>query len=353
MIKKGLLYLLLITVLLVVLPFSFHAIQSQHHLPVIRPIASINTVSVAIFSPVKIFDHIEAIGTAKASEAVTISVNVTEYVEKIYFEDGAYVKKGDLLATLQSAQERAQLKEAQARLAQMKRYHDRVLQLAGKNYLAKSDFDASESNFKSAEAKVDEIEAKINDRTIRAPFSGVLGFRQVSYGTLLEPGQEIVKLDAINPLKVDFNLPEKLLSLVKIGQQVQARSIAFPQEVFTGNIKAIAARIDAKTRTILVRAVIDNPKHLLRPGMLLRINIKEIPREAMLIPEQALVAVNEHRYVFIVNDNNTVSRKEVKVLGRHQNQVEIRGMPANSKIVVDGGFKLVPGQKVKINYADF
>ena len=245
------------------------------------------SVSVVLLKYETITPDIEAIGSTKAFESVTISANITEFVRKIHFNDGDSVKKGDVLVELESEEEKAQLVSAKARLIEAKLHYKRTLKLLKDRYSAQSEHDTREADLKSAKAQLDQMQAKLKDRIIRAPFSGILGFRQISEGTLLEPGDKIVTLDMLQPIKVDFSLAERYLSQIYKGQPFIAYSVAYPDKVFKGKIATIRSRIEEQTRTVMVRGVIDNQLNQLKPGMLLKINIPLSPKKVLVIPEQA------------------------------------------------------------------
>ncbi len=307
------------------------------------------SVTVAPAKQTTLSNHIEAVGTAKADEAVTITATVTEHVKKINFASGDFVKKGTLLVELDNAEEQARLREAEAKLTEAKKQFDRFKHLSARNFAARSEYDTKIYNLNAAKAKIIEIQATINDRFIRAPFSGILGHRNISEGTLVKPGDAIVTLDKVDPIKVDFSIPEKYAGSIKKNETIHAKSIAYPKKTFTGKISNIAARIDIATRSLMLRAIINNPDYILRPGMLLQIDIKRRPRQALLIPEQALVPRNDQQYVFILQKNNTVKLQAVQIGERLHGKVEIiSGLTKGMQVVVDGGFKLHQGKKVKV-----
>ncbi len=295
-------------------------------------------------------DTINALGTAVAFESVTITADVTEIVRSIHFNDGDYVKKGQLLIQLSTSEEQAQLASATAIVNNAQKNFDRTLNLSGKNYIAQSQHDQAKADLETAQAKAKEIQANINNRIIRAPFNGYLGLRQVSPGALVQPGTAIVTIDKTDPMKVDFTLPEKYLSQIKIEQAVEATSIAYPDRKFNGKIVAVNSRIDTATRSFTVRANFDNKNQLLKPGMLLKISILIQSIQAILIPEHAVILKNGKKYVFVINSkNNSVDQKTVKLGQRESGHVVVtQGLKKGDTIVVDGAFKLTNHQHVSI-----
>lgn len=307
-------------------------------------------VSVAKIQSKDVERVIEAIGSVKAYESVTISANVTEYVKELFFNDGDYVEKEAPLVELISDEELAQHGSAKARLIEAQANFDRIAKLLRRHHASKAEHDNTYANLQSAKAKLDEIKAKLNDRTIRAPFAGVLGFRLVSEGSLLEPGDKIVTLDMIVPIKVDFTLAERYMGHVSQGLPFKAHSIAYPDHTFKGKITAIASRVDEQTRSVTVRGKIANKDKKLKPGMLLKIFIPQQARRVLLIPESALLARGNERFIFII-ENNRAKKIPVKVVERVGDTVHIDAEIAkNTEVVVDGGFKLFENTKVKIKH---
>ncbi|KTD33874.1 efflux RND transporter periplasmic adaptor subunit [Legionella israelensis] len=299
-------------------------------------------------------NFIEAIGTTRAFESVTITVNVTEYIKQLFFEDGDIVKKGDVLVELETSEEKAQMMEAQARLEEARVQFERFGKLSKRDFLSKSEHDAQKATLDSAAARVEQIKSMMADRTLKAPFDGLLGFRRVSKGTLVEPGDEIVTLDKIQPLKIDFSLPERYLANLHKGQGFTARSIAYKGKLFTGTISTINPRIDEQARAVLLRGLLNNEQLLLKPGMLLHIKLPLGHEKVLTVPEEALLAQGMERYIFIVDKNDNKARKiNVKLLKRHERWLDIEAqVPTDSWIITDGAFKLREGQLVDVKYVD-
>lgn len=297
---------------------------------------------------------LEATGTARAYESVTISANVTEYVKTLHFEDGEEVKKGRLLVELNAAEEQALLAEAQARLHEADLHYERLKKLLKQNFSAQSEYDAQKANLESAKAKLDQIQTMIDERNIKAPFDGILGFRQVSEGALVEPGDQIVTLDMIQPIRIDFTVSEQYLSQIQVGELFKATSVAFPGEVFEGKIATILVRIDEQTRAASIRGLIPNEHLKLKPGMLLNVTLTLASEDVMTIPEEALLAEEDQRYVFVLQPGETkVKRHPVVLVGRRGGLVDIKnGLDPKSMVVTQGAFKLKDGQEVMVQHAD-
>lgn len=294
-------------------------------------------------------DKIEALGTARASESVLITARVAESIEDVRFEDGAAVQAGDVLVTLQRAEELAQLAGAKANLADARLRFERVSDLRESGTESQSRFDEVRADLEAAQARVAELRARVSDRTIRAPFAGVLGLRQVSPGSLVQPGDRITTLDAIDRIKLDFSVPETFLSVLAEGQTVRTESVAYPDREFVGRITAIDSRVDAETRAVRVRAEIANPDHLIRPGMLLTLELLANPSTTLAIVEQALVPRGASQFVVIVDDEDSTRRVEVRIGRRVPGIVEVlSGLGPDERIVIDGAHLVSPGGSVRV-----
>lgn len=337
----------LITGIFFIYEYQTNAGSKQKRLPARSPIS----VKVVPAQQKEIMQTIESIGTAKAFESVTITANVTEYVRKLYFDDGHTVKQGDILVELSSQEEKSRLQEAKAKLLEAQQQYDRITNLLKKSFSAKSEYDTQKANLESAKAQVDQYQSQLNDRVIKAPFDGILGFRQISVGTLLEPGDAVVTLDMINQLKVDFAIPEKLLTKIKKNQSFLAKSIAYPKAHFNGHIETIDARLDEASRSIMVRGIIDNQALKLKPGMLLKIELPIGKQSIIKIPESALLAQGKQRFIFIVKAGKAIKRN-IKVIRRRGNEVDVGGdVHAKDLVVCEGAFKLRSGQEVTVVHA--
>ncbi|HET6603070.1 MAG TPA: efflux RND transporter periplasmic adaptor subunit [Xanthomonadaceae bacterium] len=292
-------------------------------------------------------DAIEALGTTSANESVVLTAKVTETVDSVNFEDGDLVESGDVLVDLSGRAEVAQLEEAQAAYKEARQQYERQAELVTQGTIARSQLDTQIATRDAARARVQAIRARLSDRVITAPFAGVLGFRQVSPGTLVTPGTAIATLDDISTIKLDFSVPERFLSAVAPGQQVVARSAAWPDQEFTGTVQTVGSRVDPVTRAVTVRANIPNPERRLRPGMLLSVRLFEPPRSAIAIPEIALIQIGASSYVYRVAEGGVVQQLEVEIGARRRGKVEIaRGLDAGDRIVVEGTVKLRPGARV-------
>src|SRR5690606_16975460 len=236
-------------------------------------------------------DQLRAVGTVQARETVVVTAKVSETVDRVHFDSGDAVRAGDPLVTLSGQQQRAARAEAQATASEADRLLRRQEELAGQQLIARSQLDTQRATRDAARARVAQVQAQLRDRTIRAPFAGRLGLRQVSPRALVTPGTPIPTLDAIDRVFVDFPVPERMLASLAPGQRVDGRSTAYPDVAFAGTVATVGSRIDAATRTVTVRADFPNPDHRLRPGMLVEVRLHQPGREALVAPEISIVQV--------------------------------------------------------------
>lgn len=292
-------------------------------------------------------DTLQALGTAKARESVTITAKVSEIIERVHFESGQQVAAGTPLVTLRGLAQQAALTQAQATFAEADQLYRRQRELAQQRLVASSTLDTQKAIRDSAEARVAEMQSEIGDRSVRAPFAGVLGIRQVSPGSLVTPTTAIATLDDIQRMHVDFQVPEAELSSLANGNKVEATSVAWPGRTFEGEISTIDARVDPSTRAVTVRADFANGDHALRPGMLLDVRIYRPQRQALVVPEIAVVQVGRDSFVYRLKADSTVERADVVTGARRSGVVELKqGIQAGERIIVDGTGKLRPGLKV-------
>lgn len=295
---------------------------------------------------------IESLATVQANESVTITSTVTEHIKSIHFEDGIEVTKGQLLMSLDDHDERAILIEEQARLDEAQRQVRRLKQLTNTNAASQSALDNQLSQVAISQAKIKGIEVALNKRQIKAPFDGILGLRQLSVGALAQSGTELITIDDISTVKLDINVPEKYLSQVAIGQSILAKATAYPDVNFTGQITSINSRVDATTRAIAVRAVIQNPNRLLKPGMSMKVTIDSQSSEQLTIPEQAVLSSGTQNYVYLIQpQNGKIQAKQQNItLGqRSQGLVSvIDGLKPDQQVVIHGINRISDGSEVSI-----
>jgi membrane fusion protein (multidrug efflux system) len=296
----------------------------------------------------EIVDTVEAIGTARANESVTITAKVTETVRGVRFEDGGYVDAGEVLVELTNAEETALLAEARAALDDAERQLTRLDGLVAQGSAPVSQRDEAFARRQGARARLGAVEARLGDRLIRAPFGGVLGFRRVSPGTLVTPNMEITTIDDIERIKLDFSVPETALASIRPDLDVRAIAAAWPERAFEGRVTTVDSRVDPVTRAITVRALLDNPERLLRPGMLLTVELVTARERALVVPESALLQIRDERFVYTVVDG-AAQRVDVVIGRRRPGIVEIRaGLAQGTPVVTEGVDRVRPGVPVRI-----
>lgn len=308
-------------------------------------------VVVAAARMVDFVDRVEALGTTRSNETVRVTANVTEKLTAIHFDDGQQVEAGAILATLDKAEEEAELQAAQAILAERRFAFERAQQLESRQFASVAILDERRAAVHESEATISAIRARIEDRIIRAPFSGVVGLRNISVGALVEPGVLITTLDDLSVMKVDFTVPATYLATLRPGLPIVAQTNAFGSRPFEGEIKSIDTHVDPVTRAVVVRAVVPNPDGLLRPGLLMSVELLKSPRRSIAIPEEALIPQGARAYVYIVEEanDNTVVQREVMVGTRRPGEVEIlEGLSEGEKIITQGTMLVRPGQRVRI-----
>ncbi len=293
-------------------------------------------------------DRVEAIGTVRARDSVTLTSSVADTVEAVRFESGQRVVAGDVLVTLADAEERAALAEARASLAEARRENERLDELAGQGAVPRSELDRSRSALERNEARVVAAEAQLADRTVRAPFAGTVGLRTLSPGAWVGPGDGLVSLDDLSVVELDFAVPERFLPSVAVGQRVRAVATAYPDTTFAGEIRAIDARVDAASRAFTVRATLPNADERLRPGMLLDVTLRRSPRQAPAVPEIAVVRNGTVASVYRVEDARA-TRREIELGARDGRFVEVLdGLATGDEIVVEGVQRLDEGTRVDV-----
>jgi membrane fusion protein (multidrug efflux system) len=303
---------------------------------------------------------LSVIGTAEAIQGVTVSADLPGTVDKIHFGSGQAVHEGDILVELDIRQETAQLAniEAQRDLARIQ--YGRAAELAKAGVISKSDYDNSASQQKATEAQVNEVKSSIARKTIRAPFTGILGLRQISLGQYLAAGQAIVSLQSVNPIYVNFGVPQQQTSKMTIGHAVRVTNQDLPGVGFSGRITALDSVINEQTRNIQVQATLANPGGKLRPGQYVQV---ELPlgqsRDVIPLPASAINYAPYGDSVFVVTDIKDektgksyrgVRQQIVKIEGSRGDQVAIiSGLNPGDEVVSAGSFRLRNAAPVEVN----
>lgn len=312
-----------------------------------KPVA---VVAVPVRSEQISFD-IEALGTTRANESVEITTKVVNQVTAVRFAEGQQVGRGAVLVELDSEQVRADLAAAEAALAESRSQFQRSRELYSTRILSDSQLEQIEATFKANEARVASARARVNDTVIRAPFAGRVGLRRVSVGSLVSPGTVITTLDDTSTIKLDFTIPETFLPVVKPGLDITARSVAYPDTSFRGEVSSVDSRVDPATRSITVRALVPNAQGLLKPGMFLTTRLSRGAVDALLIPEQALVPEGGEMFVFVAKDGMAEKRR-VQIGQRRVGQVQVvEGLVDGELVVTEGTQKVRDGAAVSLEAA--
>lgn len=299
------------------------------------------------------------IGTAEAIHGVTVSADLPGTVAKIHFESGQWVNAGDILVELDTRQEQAQLANAEANRDLAKVNYGRTQELVKEGVVAKSEYDNVLAQQKATEAQVGDIQAQIARKTIRAPFTGVLGIRQANLGQYLAAGQAIVSLQSLNPIYVNFGVPQQETPRVAIGRTLKVTNSDLPNMGFTGKITALDSVVNEQTRNIQVQATLANPGNKLRPGMFVQVDLPlGQPRVVIPLPASAINYAPYGDSVFVVTDMKDnkghafrgVRQQVVKIEGSRGDQVAIvSGLNIGDEVVSSGVFRLRNGAPIQVN----
>jgi membrane fusion protein, multidrug efflux system len=291
---------------------------------------------------------ITAVGSLRSEESVVVRPEIAGRVSEILFREGQTISKGQAIFRLDSSVQRADHERAKANLTLSKSKYERAVDLRNKGFVSTQALDESENNLKVAQADLELTTARLDKTEIRAPFTGVLGLRQVSIGDFVKEGQDMVNLEQIDPLKVDFRVPEIYLSQVQAGQSLQIVLEAMPGQTFEGRVYAINPLLDAAGRAIVIRAQLPNNAGKLRPGQFARVRLFTAANaEALTVPEQAIVPAGDEFFVFRVVDGKA-QRVKVDLGQRREGLVEVvRGLAATDTVITAGQFKVREGVTVR------
>ena len=291
-------------------------------------------------------DEIQALGTANANESVDIQSRIPSLIERIAFEEGQLVNKGDLLIELENNEIVAGLAVAEAALSESRSLYDRSRSLAETQAISASGLEQLLARVQVDEAQVEAARARLDNTIIRAPFSGRVGLRHVSPGSFVNNATVITTLDDVSQIKLDFSVPETYLTVLTDGMNIIAHSLVYPDRPFHGVVQSIDTRLDPVSRAVQVHAIIPNPDAALKPGMFLTVDLQRDRGEVLLAPEQAIVPEGSSQYVFVLADG--VAEKRAVVLGRRiPGYVVIdSGLSAGDAVVTEGTHKLQDGSPV-------
>ena len=304
---------------------------------------------------------LSAVGSVVPVRGVTVAADLPGIVDKITFESGKWVKEGEVLVQLDTRQEQAQLAEAEAQLELTRSNYARMQELAKQGIISRMDWDKTSSDQHQAEAKVAEMRATIARKTIRAPFAGVLGIRQVNLGQYLQSGSPIVPLQSLDPIYVNFSLPQQAVGQVRLGQSVNVTTSDGTALAFAGRVTAIDAVVDEATRNVQVQATVANPQHKLRAGMFVQSQLALGGSQSIIaLPASSINYAPYGDSVFIVSDlkgpngqtYRGVRQQFVKLGPERGDQVAVlTGVKSGEEVVTSGTFKLRNGAAVQTNNA--
>ena len=302
---------------------------------------------------------LSAIGTVAAVHGVTVSADLPGTVDRIAFDSGQAVRQGDVLAVLDTRQEQAQLAAAEAQRDLATENFDRMQELLKERVISRAEFDRATAEHRQMEARVGEIRATIERKTVRAPFSGILGIRQVNLGQYLSGGDPLVTLQSLNPIRVNFGVPQQAVGQVRVGRTVRITTDERAGGALTGQVTAIDSLVDEATRNILVQVTLANPGSTLRPGMFVQTEVTLGASNAVVaLPASSISYASFGDSVFIVTDLKAengqtyrgVRQQFVKLGGTRGDQVAITsGVTPGDEVVTSGVFKLRNGAAVQIN----
>ncbi|MBZ5616704.1 MAG: efflux RND transporter periplasmic adaptor subunit [Acidobacteriia bacterium] len=358
MAKRMFLMLSVMAVLLTALGFiKFKQVESAVHAAAFQPPPEAVTSVVAQQEQWPATTNI--IGTVEAVHGVTVSADLPGIVERINFDSGKYVRQGEVLVELDTRQERAQLAalEAQRDLAQVN--FRRTQQLVDQGVISRQEFDQATAQQRATQANVAETRATIERKTIRAPFSGILGIRKVNLGQYLSAGSAVVPLQSLNPIYVDFGVPQQDAGQVRVGRTLRVTSEDLAGRLWTGRVTALDSVVDQATRNVQVQATLSNPEGTLQPGMFVQVEVVVgASRPVITLPASAISYAPYGDSVFIISDLKDpkghayrgVRQQFVKVQGSRGDQVAVvSGVKSGDEVVTSGVFKLRNGAAVQVN----
>lgn len=300
-------------------------------------------------------DQIRVLGVARGRRSVNITASTSELITRVLFRDGQRVAAGTPLVQLQAREEDADIAQARAQLARAQTMYERYQTLNERGFASAAMLEQYETELSSARAVLTAAQARAGDRTIRAPFAGVLGLSTVTAGTLINPGAVITTLDDIDVVRVDFPVPERYLSVLRAGTPITATIDAYGDEVFSGRIALVDTRVNEANRSVVARAEIPNPGGRIRPGMAVRVAVQQGLRNGVAVPEAAVQYEGEGAFVYRIargERGSTAQRVEVETGVVEGGFVEIlSGLNANDRVVGSGLNRIQPGAPVNVGGA--
>jgi membrane fusion protein (multidrug efflux system) len=315
----------------------------------IGPAGAAAPVEVVELMPTTVKEELQAVGALRSNESVVLRPEVSGRIAAINFRDGQPVKRGQVLVALDAALNEAEVAQARAELELARNNLKRTEDLARKSFVSSSAQDQAAANVEVLAARLKLAEARLAKMRVVAPFDGVVGIRSVSVGDYVKDGADLVNIEDIAQLKVDFRLPERHFAQLKVGQTVEVVADALPGSRYRGTIDAINPRIDAGGRSLEVRARLANTDGRLRPGMFARVRVIVGERQsALMVPEEAIVPLGDDFFVYTVADDKA-RRVRVKLGVRRDAMVELlEGVKAGDRVVTAGMRVQRDGQPVRV-----
>ena len=347
----------LVLLLLLLAAIKAMQIRKMMSMPMVMPPTTVSSVQVKQEDWPPIFS---SIGTISAVQGATVSAELAGTVAEIKFENGGVAKKGDVLMRLDTSSEDAQMKSAEADLELARSDLARARDLATRNVVSKAELDAAESKFKQKEGVVNNMRSMIAKKEVLAPFDGQLGIRQVNVGQMITAGQQVVSLQALDPLYVDFALPQQDLPKLSPGLEVRVHTDVVAERDFPGKLTALNSAVDPVTRNVTLQATIENKDHALRPGMFAKIDVLLLDKQkTLIVPGTAISYAPYGDSVFVIEkkkdektgqESQVLRQQFVRVGEARGDFVSItKGLEGSEQIVSTGVFKLRNGIPVVIN----
>ena len=314
-------------------------------------------VEVGRVEAMRLEDDTQAVGTVRSRQGVMLRPEVSGRIAKLTFSDGQRVRRSQLLVQLDDSLQRAQLQQAEAQASIARTNLQRNQDLLAQNFISKSAVDQSGSNLEVAEAQVALAKAQLARMQIVAPFDGVVGLRMVNVGDYVKDGADLVNIEDLSSVWVDFRLPERFIARLKPGQGVQVTLDALPGRKYTGRIEALDSQLDANGRSVLVRAKLANAGGELRAGMYARSRVVfDVRENALVVPEEALVPLGDKQYIYKVVDEDgkkLARRVEARIGQRVPGKVEVlEGMKVGDVVIIAGQSRLGAGASVPVRVVD-
>ena len=310
-----------------------------------RPPSNVNVISPTMDV---VTDSVSAVGSLRARDQISLTTEVSGRVVELNLNAGSRVAEGELLLRLDDRQARADRQVAEVTLADARRQLERAQRLESNNSISRSRVDELRTAADVARARMASAQTRIDNHRIEAPFAGVIGLNDISMGAYLSAGSQVATLDSTGRMELGFAVPEKFLGQIRPGQAVRGHTPAYPGEQFAGELVELGTRINELSRTLPVRALVNNPDGKLRPGQFMAASLTLRQREALIIPEQAVIIRGDETYVFVANDG-VARRMAVELGSRSPGVVEVAsGLTPEDQVIVTGQDRLSSGDRIEV-----